>query len=227
MVSAERDSRVPYQFTTFILYNNFISNTMNIQEAIVNLQPGQVLLVKAIKTKDNAAPSAVGYQLEFAEKIRSTDTQGPGAVLAMLNADDTRFGSGARRAWVKTTMTQASAFFGVNLGDDANWAINSESGKEELVIGKLNPTMNGLRVRLQVNESLIPRNDYQRDNITRAAKRKGKDGDFIFSGGKHIFSNTDVTLCKEGVDPTHTYLSVDATPVAASEIVDETLGGMI
>jgi hypothetical protein len=200
---------------------------MNIQESIVNLQPGQVLLVKAIKTKDNSAADGVGYQLEFAEKVRSTDVQGPGAVLAMLNADDSRFGSGARRAWVKTTMTQAAAYFGVNLGDDASWAINPETGKEELTIGQLNPTMNGLRVRLQVNETVIPRNDYQRDNVTKAAKRKGKDGDFIFSGGKHIFSNTDVTLCKEGVDPTHTYLSVDATPVAAAEIVDETLGGMI
>lgn len=201
---------------------------MNIQEAVMNLQPGQVLLVKAIKTKDSAAPSGVGFQLEFAEKIRSTDAQGPGAILAMLNADDARFGSGARRSWVKTTMTQASTFFGVNLGDDADWAINPETGKEELIIGQFNPTMNGLRVRLQVNESLIPRNDYQRDNVEKAAKRKGKDGDFIYSGGKHIYSNTDVTLCKEGVDPAHTYLPVDATPVSATAgIVDETLGGMI
>ena len=201
---------------------------MNIQQAIVNLQPGQVLLVKATKTKDSAAADGVGYQLEFAEKIRSTDAGGPSAVLAMLNADDTRFGSGARRSWVKTTTIQAAAYFEVNLGDDAAWSINPESGKEELPIGVLNPTMNGLRVRLQVNESLIPRHDYQRDNVTKAAKRKGKDGDFIYSNGKHIFSNTDVTLCKEGVDPTHTYLAVDAAPVAATaDIVDETLGGMI
>lgn len=195
------------------------------KEKIANLTVGQVLLVKAIKTNDSV--TGTGYQLEFAEKIQSRNTDGVTNLLQLFNADDQRFGSGARRAWLKTTPVQAASLLDINLGDDANWIMNPETGKEELELGILNPTVNGLDMRIRVTESTVPFSDYQRDNVERAAKRKGKEGDFIFHKGKHIFSNTEVVGCKQGVSPEHTFLTPDPVAVPQDQIVDETLGGLI
>ena len=205
-------------------FNHFKHFTM--KEKIAALTVGQVLLVKAIKTADTL--NGTGYQLEFAEKVQA-DSKGTGVLnlLQVFNADDARFGSGARRAWMKISMLQANTLFGINLGDDADWALNPETGKEELPIGMLNPTFNGLSVRIQVTESTVPFSDYQRDNVEKSAKRKGKDGDYIFHKGKHIFSNAVPVGCPEGVSPEHTFLAADAVTVPASQIVDETLGGLI
>jgi hypothetical protein len=195
------------------------------KEKIANLTVGQVLLVKAIKTNDSV--TGTGYQLEFAEKIQARGVEGVTNLLQLFNADDQRFGSGARRAWLKTTPVQAASLLNINLGDDANWIMNPETGKEELELGILNPTVNGMDMRIRVTESTVPFSDYQRDNVEKAAKRKGKEGDYIFHKGKHIFSNTEVVGCKEGVSPEHTFLTPDPVSVPANSIVDETLGGLI
>lgn len=193
------------------------------KEKIANLTVGQVLLVKAIKTKDSL--TGTGYQLEFAEKVQSSGAAGIN-LLAAFNADDNRFSSGARRGWLKTTIMQASRYLGINLGDDAAWVMNPETGKEELELGILNPEFQGLRMRLQVQESTVPFNDYQAQNVSVAAKRKGKDGEFITHNGKNIFSNVTVVALPANEEPGHVFLKADTVSVRA-EIVDETLGGLI
>jgi hypothetical protein len=188
--------------------------------AIQSLQTGETLLHKAIKTAD--AVNGTGYQLEFAEKVQ-TGSAGPN-LLALFNADDQRFSSGARRCWIKISLLQASALFGINFGDDAAWAINSETGKEELVIDQLNPEVQGKRLRVRVMESTTPFNDYQAANPERAAKRKGKDGDYLFHKGAMIYSNTELVALPVGQEPVHTLLATDAVTAPATSAISDEVG---
>jgi hypothetical protein len=90
--------------------------------------------------------------------------------------------------------------------DDADWTTN-DSGKEVVAIGILNPTINGKHLRLQITETITPRSEWDTENIEAAAKRKGKDGDFITHKGYHIFTMTDMVLG----EPKHTFLEADKT----------------
>ena len=73
----------------------------------------------------------------------------------------------------------------------------------------LNPTMEGVRCRVLVQET-TEGTEYQIDNLDKSAKRRGKDGEFITHQGSYIFSNTIVTLTDE-VDTTdrHDFLEAD------------------
>ena len=84
----------------------------------------------------------------------------------------------------------------------------------------LNPTYNGQRFRVQINET-IEGTKWQLDNADVAAKRRGKDGDFITHNGEYIYSNGDVVLVDEGNDVTHTYLQADTETIEIAEKVNE------
>lgn len=181
------------------------------------LEAGQTLLVQAVKTSTDK------IQLEFAEKLGGAEGVN---LLAMFNADDARFKSGARRAWLTSTVLQASTQFGINFGDDADWTTDPSTGKQVLPIGILDPSIlkGAVRLRVQVSETTVP-TQYQADNIDKAAKRKGVDGDFITCKGKYIFSNTTVVAVPVGENPKHILLPSDESSVpvqaTADRIVDE------
>lgn len=187
-----------------------------IAQLLEDLKAGDTLLVQAVRTKTDK------IQLEFAEKPGGEDTLN---LLQIFNADDDRFKRSARRAWLTSTVVQAAIHFDVNFGDDADWKVDASTGKETLDLGILNPTiMEGkIRLRVQVTETTTP-TEYQAANSDTAAKRKGKDGDFITCKGKRIYSNTTVVPCKVGMEPMHLLLQADAAPVSApgiEAIVDE------
>ena len=189
---------------------------MNISEKLSALKTGETLLVQALKTKN---PNKV--QLEFAERVRSVEGNA-GSLLGMLNKSDDRFSSGARRAWITSEIADVAELLNINVGDDADWTLTPE-GKDVLPIGKLNPTIHGMRMRLQINETVEP-TEWQAENIDTAAKRKGADGDFIKHKGQFIFSNTEVVLMNGDDNPEHIVLTADAAPVAATagaKIMDE------
>ena len=193
----------------------------SVQEQISALVPGQCLLVQAVRTSN---PSKI--QLEFAEKTRGLEGDS-NALLSMLNASDERFTSGARRAWVTAEIADASKMFGINFGDDADWVMDPDVNKEVLPLGIMNPEMSGFQLRVQIEETLEG-TDWQLKNIETAAKRRGKDGDYITHNGKYIFSNTRVVPLKKGVEPKHVLLQADAatTTIESTDdiIVDETGG---
>tara|TARA_R110002051_G_C8621015_1_gene483343 strand:+ start:158 stop:748 length:591 start_codon:yes stop_codon:yes gene_type:complete len=186
---------------------------MNIEQQLNTLKTGETLLVRALKTKTNKV------QLEFAERIKSIEGN-PGSLLAMLNASDPKFTSGARRAWIPVEISDASAKFGINLGDDASWTLTA-SGKDELILGLLNPTVADMRVRVLINETTVPKDAYQADNVQTTAKRKGANGDFIKYKGQYIFSNTAVALLPEGTEPQHVLLTPDTAVVAPLQVVGQ------
>jgi len=189
---------------------------MDIKSQLNALKTGETLLVQALKTKN---PNKV--QLEFAERVKAVEGNA-GSLLGMLNKSDERFTSGARRAWMTAEISDVAELLDINVGDDADWTL-TETGKDALVLGILNPEIQGMRLRLQINETVTP-TEWQAENTDTAAKRKGAEGDFIKHKGQYIYSNTGVVLMKKGENPEHTVLTADTAPVAATasaKIMDE------
>ena len=108
-----------------------------------------------------------------------------------------------------------------NVGEDGAWEMNEARGKEVIFFGKLNPVIAGKRVRVIIQETTTP-TDYQAENIETSAKRKGAEGAFILSGGKYIFSNTDVTLIGEDQEVKHVMLESD--PETVEENINSEVG---
>ncbi len=142
------------------------------------------------------------------------------SALQVLNASDARFSSGARRGWATADLGDTSEIFNVNLGDDADWYMDTtKSGKsiEVLDLNILNPEFNGLRFRVRVIESTEPTKNQMEyaDKIGVAvntlAKKAGKDGDYILHQGQHIFMNSFVDLLHESEDPQHVFLKSDTS----------------
>ena len=174
---------------------------------LTDLKAGEVILVKASKTKTDK------IQLEFAERIEASGFEsGVQDALASFNSTDPRFARGARRAWITATVEDTSRLLGINCGDDANWETDSESGKEVLYLGIKNPKINDQRLRVQILETVTP-DEWQSANILSTVKRRGKDGEPILHNGCYIFSNTRMVTVPEGTAVPHTRLAADA-PVA-------------
>tara|TARA_R110000803_G_scaffold57812_2_gene115895 strand:- start:2012 stop:2605 length:594 start_codon:yes stop_codon:yes gene_type:complete len=168
------------------------------------LKSGETLLVSARQVANGK------ISLEFAEKI--TTKNRPVSALTILNASDDRFSSGARRGWATAEPVDASGALGINFGDDGEW-YSSDRG-EMMDLDILNPEFNGTRFRVQITETTEP-TEWQAENVERAAKRAGKDGDYITHEGDYIFSNSDIVLLPEGQDTNHTWLTPDSQKVAA------------
>lgn len=168
------------------------------------LKVGETLLISARQINNGK------ISLEFAEKITAKDR--PVSALTVLNASDDRFSSGARRGWATAEPLDASKAFDVNFGDDGEW-YTSERG-EMMDLDILNPTFNDVRFRVQITETTEP-TEWQAENLERAAKRAGKDGDYITHKGDYIFSNSDIILLPEGEDANHTWLTPDTERMAS------------
>jgi len=168
--------------------------------SVDTLNPGETLLCGARKV------SSGKIQLEFAEIIQTSDR--PVSLLTLLNKSDDRFATRARRAWITAEPADASEAFDINFGDDGEWYM-SEKG-EVMDINMLNPTYNGVSMKLRIFETTTP-NKWQEANLETAAKRRGKDGDYITHNGDYIFSNTDMVLTDGEV--THILLASDEDAV--------------
>lgn len=162
------------------------------------LEVGQTLLISARQVSNGK------ISLEFAEKITAKDR--PVSALTILNASDDRFSSGARRGWATAEPIDASNAFEINFGDDGEW-YTSEKG-EMMDLDILNPEFNGVRFKVQITETTEP-TEWQAENVERAAKRAGKDGDYITHEGDYIFSNSDIILLPEDQNANHTWLTPD------------------
>ena len=167
------------------------------------LEVGQTLLISARQINNGK------ISLEFAEKITAKDR--PVSALTILNASDDRFSSGARRGWATAEPIDASNAFEINFGDDGEW-YTSERG-EMMDLDILNPEFNGVRFRVQITETTEP-TEWQAENVERAAKRAGKDGDYITHEGDYIFSNSDIVLLPEDQNAKHTWLTPDTERLA-------------
>ena len=184
-----------------------MKNTIN-SGSLQGLQAGQTLLLQARKVNGGK------IQLEFAEIVKTqSNAANP---LALFNKSDDRFsqGNGARRAWLTAEAKDASIYLNINLMDDADWDVD-QMGREILPLNVINPVANingeAFPLKVQVEETVTP-TDWQANNIDTAAKRRGKDGDFITHQGMYIFANTRVVFNKA----THVFLEADAAKTNVS-----------
>lgn len=173
-----------------------------------SLKYGETLLVSARKVKNDK------IHLEFAEIVNNQTAVN---VLGLLNKSDDAFSNRARRAWVTAEPADATEYFGIDFGPTADWYMTDKG--EMLDLNILNPTMNDVRCRLMIEET-IEGTDWQNENITTSAKRKGKDGDYITHLGAYIFSNTSIVLAED--TPVHTMLEPDVATATTSNQVKST-----
>jgi hypothetical protein len=180
--------------------------------ALNTLKLGDTLLVGGRKVKGDK------ISLEFAEVLKVQE--GPVSALGRFNRSDTRFGNRARRAWVNVTVEDITADLGIDFSDNnAGWELTPKG--DILTLNMLNPTVEGERIRIAINETVEP-DVYQADNVETSAKRKGKDGDYIKHNGDYIFSNTLVVITNEKVE--HTLLEGDtakARIITAKDVVTD------
>jgi hypothetical protein len=176
--------------------------------SLQGLQAGQTLLVSARKVAGQK------IQLEFAEVISSGNVANP---LAMFNKSDSRFSSGgARRAWLTAEPTDATNTLGIDITDsNPDWTVDV-MGREILELNILNPVAKFgddelIPLKVEVIETVEP-TEYQALNLQTAAKRKGKDGDFITHKGMYIFANTRIAFHKAS----HVFLEADTAPAVAA-----------
>jgi hypothetical protein len=187
-------------------------NTPN-SGSLQGLQMGQTLMVSARKVAGSK------IQLEFAEVLEKEST----AVnpLALFNKSDSRFSSGgARRAWLTVEPNDATALLGIDLTDSNTSWTKDILGREVLMLNVLNPqvligdVLSALKV--EVVETTEP-TEWQEDNKSTAAKRRGKDGDFCYHNGKEIYANTRIAFDKAN----HVFLAMDAVTAAPKLAVND------
>lgn len=185
-------------------------NTLN-SGSLQGLQVNETLMVSARKVAGNK------IQLEFAEILEN----GSNSVnlLALLNASDPRFSQGgARRAWMTAAVADVYNVFGIDMSDNADWVTDSY-GRETLQLNVLNPVANisgtPRNIKVQVLET-TEGTEYQLANLETSAKRKGKDGEYCYHNGKHIFANTTICLDKAA----HVFLPMDGSKaVTATSVI--------
>lgn len=168
-------------------------------KTVETLEPGETLLVSAKGINGGK------IQLEFAEIIRNPNAKSSNPLVAAFNASDSRFSSKARRAWQAGEQVDIERLLGLTLG-----TMEKDDVKE---LNILNPKVNGESLKIQVTET-VEADDYQKEHIEDTAKRAGKDGDFIMSGGKHIFSNTEIV----SGEVQHTFLVPDSSEESSEPV---------
>lgn len=185
------------------------TNTLN-SGSLQGLQMNQTLMVSARKV------AGAKVQLEFAEILQKDSTQAANP-LALFNEGDSRFSQsgGARRAWMTVEPLAASKYLGLDLTDtNPGWGTDS-LGREVMMLNVLNPVaiINGEAVALKVEiAETTEATPYQADNLSTAAKRRGKDGTFCTHNGLHIFANTRIAFNKAN----HVFLEMDAVASTSS-----------
>ena len=167
------------------------------------LKLGQTLLTRFKKIEGGFV------QMELAEVKEGS--RGLSAAF-VFNQSDKRFSrNSARRAWQPATPADVQSALGISVGDDQAWELD-EMGNETLTVNILNPTATyegqEFNLRVQIVETTEP-TDWQRANINTAAKRKGRDGEFVLHNGEYIFTRSNIVFN----EPVDVYLKADTEPV--------------
>mgnify|MGYP003650950272 CR=1 FL=1 len=173
---------------------------------IKSLKEGQVLLTQ-LREVSNGFMS-----IELAEVKKGS--KGLSAVF-LFNKSDSRFSNNsARRAWQNGQPSDIEELLGISTDDSQPWIMN-DKGFKVLPLNILNPIASyegtDYIMRVQIQETLEP-TDYQAANVETAAKRKGKNGEFITHNEEYIFTNATIVFN----EPEDMYLETDTLAVVTS-----------
>lgn len=168
---------------------------------LTKLSVGDVAITRVRKVSNGK------IEVEFAEKMQREQSNSTLNVLSLLNAGDPAFEQKARRAWVIGTTDNVAKLFNL---DEAALVALEEGNSVEVFIKNPSIEISGIKYNYKVviEETTEP-TEYQLANIQTSAKKRGKDGDFITSNGKYIFSNTVVRGIREGEATPHILLPTD------------------
>lgn len=169
-----------------------------------NLKEGDTLLMSFRKVSNDK------IIVEIGERINLKGVSQRAA--SVFNESDERYETGIRRAWYPADPKDIMKHFGINT-DKLKWTLN-DRGQEVVTLNYLNPKANNIRLRIIIEETIYPKNEYQVDNAYEIAKKRGRDGDYCTHDGKLIFANTDVILT-ESEKIEHTILPIDAVKYEA------------
>ena len=187
---------------------------MDLQQQIENFLKGLkegVCAALSIRQVMSSDPTINNYQLELAERINN----GSGGInmLGVLNFSDPRFNNrGARRHYTLIKATELLAMFSDLTQADLDAL---QIGGDPMFLGVKNPSINHLGqelyLKIRVNET-FEGDDWDLSNIDKAAKKKGKDGDFIYGNNNgelaHIFSKTELAAASYNAE-TEQFENVD------------------
>jgi hypothetical protein len=152
------------------------------------LEEGNSLLLSLQKTKSEAGL----VQIRLLEIVRP-DPEQSGDLKLLFQSLTRYYDPKPRHAWIPIGLSELEAFFGIKVSERDNW-ITNDKGKEELMLNILNPTFissfnKGKTLRVQVRESIYPKDEYQAENADAAAKRNPSTNQKLYHEGQYIFAN--------------------------------------
>jgi hypothetical protein len=168
-----------------------------------------IVTLKSVKAINGGKVS-----LEFTQIVNQSNASA--SLTSLLNADDERFNqSKPRHAWLAVSPALVKEHFGIDCSD-------LKVG-EILEIDQEEPTINGQLLNIQLTET-VKGSEYDNANVDKAAKRAGKDGDFILTAkGEFIFTRVDVVAGPaKHVKITETMRQ--SSTVSASDAIADVLG---
>lgn len=144
----------------------------------LNLKSGEMMLVSAKGVNGGKV------QLTFAQIVETGAN--PTNVVSLLNASDDRFAQQRPSfAWISGEPADIQTEFGI---DVSGLAVG-----EVLEIGMKNPTIKDQPLNIIISET-TEGNEWEVANFEKAAKRAGKDGDYILKDGMYIYRRTSLKL---------------------------------
>ena len=170
------------------------------------LEIGDSLLQSIIKTK-----SEIGLvQIRLLEIVKPDPEESRD--LKQLFQSITRESDSDRKprhAYMPIGLAELEAFFGIKVSERDKWFTNDRD-REELELNILNPTFKetfnkGKTLRVQIRESIYPKDEWQADNADDKAKENPSNGQKLYYEGKYIFANPFVVVG----EPKHTWLASD------------------
>ena len=169
-----------------------------------SLTKGNSLLEAVVKTESEAGL----LQIRLLEIVRPNPEES-GDLKTLFQSITRQYKNKPRHAYMPIGYAELEAFFGIKLSERDKWFTNAR-GKEELTLNILNPTFiasfnKGKTLRVQVRESIYPRDEWQADNANEKAKKNPSTGQKLYHEGKFIFSNCFVVLG----EPVHKWLLSD------------------
>jgi len=171
-----------------------------------SLKIGDSLLEAIIKTESEAGL----VQIRLLEIVKPNPEESGNLKLLFQSitreADEDRK---PRHGYMPIGYAELEAFFGIKVSERDKWFMN-ERGREELTLNIINPTFistfnKGKTLRVQVRESIYPKDEWQADHAEEKAKINPSNGQKLYYEGRYIFSNPFVVVG----EPKHTWLGSD------------------
>ena len=181
------------------------SNSRNSGKA-ETLEIGNSLLQSIIKTESEAGL----VQIRLLEIVKPDPEQSRNLkhlFQSITRADDDD--RKPRHAYELIGLAELEEFFGIKISEKDKWFVNDRD-REELELNILNPTFistfnEGKTLRVQVRESIYPKDEWQADHADEKAKENPTTGQKLYYEGKYIFANPFVVVG----EPKHTWLASD------------------